>query len=96
LRHNSLMKVPYAIQGMLFAPALIGLLFVLNISCPQSGSCFSDHFAGIIFLPVAFVYKAFGNNTYLTTHESLLILTYWAIVGLLVGYVFDLFKEDRA
>jgi hypothetical protein len=89
------MKVPYAIQGMLFAPALIGLLFVLNISCPQSGSCFSDHFAGIIFLPVAFVYKVFGNNTYLTTHESLLILTYWAIVGLLVGYVFDLLREDK-
>jgi hypothetical protein len=89
------MKVPYAIQGMLFAPALIGLLFVLNITCPANGSCFSDHFTGAIFLPVAFVYKAFGNNTYFTNHESLLILLYWAIVGLLVGYIFDLIRENK-
>ena len=93
--YNERMKVPYAVQGMLFAPALIGLLFVLRITCPASDMCFSDHFAALIFMPVAFVYKVFGNNTYLTSHESLLILVYWALVGFLVGYIFDLLREER-
>ncbi len=89
------MKVPYALQGALFAPAFIGLLFILKITCPASGGCFSDHFAGLIFMPVAFVYKVLGGNTFLTARESLLILLYWAIVGLLVGYIFDLLRPEE-
>lgn len=89
------MKAPYAVQGMFFAPALIGLLFVLKITCPTSSTCFSDHFAGAVFLPVAFVYKVFGNNTIFTEYETFLILIYWAIVGLLLGYTFDLLREEK-
>ncbi len=87
------MKIPYSIQGLFFAPALIGLVFLLKVSCPvgTGEGCFADNFLSPVFMPIKFLYKIFDSIApTLATHEPLFILGYWAVVGLLIGLVFDL------
>ncbi|MFZ2048836.1 MAG: hypothetical protein WAV25_00855 [Minisyncoccia bacterium] len=90
------MKVPYSIQGLIFAPVLIGLVFLLKITCPVGAGqgCFADNFLTPVFMPIKFFYRAFqGHESYLALHEPFFILGYWAIVGLVVGLCVDLFRN---
>lgn len=86
------MRIPSSIQGMLFAPVLICLFFVLKAFCPESAgeSCFADQFAVPIFLPLVAIYKIFGNSSVIGGHEFILVLIYWAVLGFLIGLVIDL------
>ena len=85
------MKIPYFIQGALFGPVLIGLALILKVLCPASAgsSCFADHLAVPIFLPLIFAYTNFGGNL-IVIHEFWFVIAYWAIVGFLIGLIFDL------
>jgi hypothetical protein len=89
------MKTPYWYKGMVFAPVLIGLLFVLKITCPAptGAGCFADSFLTPIFFPLPTIYKIFHNWSVLTMHEPATLLLYWAIVGGLVGLCIDVYKE---
>lgn len=86
------MKIPYSIQGALFAPALAVLVFVLKATCPAPSGvgCFADPFVRPLFFPVPFFYAAFGNMRTLMYHEALFVLGYWVVVGLLVGMIVDI------
>ncbi len=85
------MRIPYAIQGALFGPALIGLSLVLKLLCPVpvGAGCLTDQLAVPIFLPLIFVYKVVDNNLVMY-HELWFVVLYWVLVGLLVGLIFDL------
>ncbi|MBX4189240.1 hypothetical protein KW785_01430 [Candidatus Parcubacteria bacterium] len=87
------MKVPYSLQGLLFAPVFLVLLFVLKITCPSSSGCFADVFSAPAFIPLASVYKMFGPVEAISAHEPIFILGYWALVGLLVGLCFDIWRK---
>lgn len=87
------MRLPYSIQGSLFAPALVFLIFILKAFCTGSGgSCFPDYFASIIFLPVVAMYRMFGRVPELNFPEVCLIFLYWAFIGFLIGFFVDLLK----
>ena len=77
---------------MFFAPALIGLMFLLKATCPAptGAGCFADPFLQPVFLPVIFLYKLYGQTAYIIAHEALLILLYWGVIGLLIGAIFDI------
>jgi hypothetical protein len=90
------MKIPYSIQGMLFAPALICLVLFLKALCPASAGnmCFSDWFATPIFLPLIAVYRIFGSAPLASTLEELIFIAlYWAFAGFLVGLILDLCRR---
>ena len=86
------MRIPYAVQGLLFAPALVGLILVLKAFCPAAadGSCFADFFAMPIFLPLIALYKIFGSTPPFSGQEFLFIFLYWAVVGFFLGLILDL------
>ncbi len=89
------MRIPYALQGMVFAPVLIGLIFVLKAFCPDSAGemCFADQFAVPIFLPLIALYKIFGSSLVIAGSEFLFILVYWSLVGALLGFILDRYKH---
>lgn len=89
------MKIPYSIQGALFAPACAILIFILKVTCPAPSGvgCFADPFVKPLFFPVPFFYTMFGNMRVLMYHEPLFVLGYWVVVGLLVGALFDIYKK---
>jgi len=91
------MRIAYAIQGALFALALIGLVFIIKIGCPVGAGqgCFSDYFTVPMFMPLGFIYKFFGEVPVVYANESIFILLYWALVGLLIGLCFDLFPRKN-
>jgi hypothetical protein len=91
LSYNLGMRIPYFIQGALFAPAFVGLVIILKIFCPASAgaTCFADHLAVPIFLPLILVYTNFGGNL-LVIHEFWFVLVYWAVTGFLIGLILDL------
>jgi hypothetical protein len=90
------MKLPYSIQGALFAPAFALLVFVLKLTCPENGvGCFADAFITPVFLPLDFIYRVFGPRSIIVAHEPLFILLYWMIVGGLIGIFFDLYKKPK-
>ncbi len=91
------MRLPSSVQGMIFAPVLVCLFFILKAFCPESAgdSCFADQFAVPIFLPLVAIYKIFGNSSVIGGQEFLLILAYWAFVGFLVGLLVELFFSHR-
>lgn len=86
------MRIPSSVQGLIFAPTLICLFFVLKAFCPSSAgsSCFADQFAVPIFLPLVAIYKLFGSTAVIGGQEFLLIIVYWAFIGFLIGFIFDL------
>lgn len=87
------MRIPYSIQGMLFAPALVGLIFLLKAFCPASAgnACFADVFATPVFLPLIAVYKIFGGIPAASGGQELIfILLYWALTGFVLGLILDL------
>jgi hypothetical protein len=88
-------RVPLSIQGLFFAPVLICLFFVLKAFCPDSAGsgCFADQFAVPIFLPLVAVYKIFGSSDVIGGHEFIFISAYWAIIGFLIGLMFDLWMR---
>lgn len=88
-------RLPYALQGLLFVPALIALIFVLKAFCPESSGegCFADYFATPIFLPLVIIYKLFGGNSAALGQEFLFILLYWAAIGFLLGFILDLYTR---
>lgn len=86
------------IQGLIFAPAFIGLEFVLKITCPAptGQGCFADNFLTPTFMPLTFLYQAFAPYAHiLARHEPLFILVYWAIVGFFVGLCIDLARKEE-
>ena len=89
------MKTPYWYKGMIFAPVVIGLLFVLKITCPAPTGvgCFADPFLTPVFSPLVGLYKIFGNIPLIFLHEPLVILLYWALVGALIGFCMDVYKR---
>ncbi len=90
-------KVPYYIQGALFAPALVGVLFILKITCPAGAGqgCFADPFLTPVFMPLTVLYKVFGYAQFLIAHEPIFILLYWVILGLFIGMLFDILKHSK-
>lgn len=88
-------KVPSCMQYMFFAPATVGLLFLLKTFCPASAGtmCFSDQFSSIIFLPLNAVYQLFGDSSIIYHQEFLFILIYWASVGFLIGLIIDIWPR---
>lgn len=82
---------------MLFAPALVGLMFLLKAFCSATAgsSCFADYFATPIFLPLVALYRAFGKVPALNAQEVLFIFLYWAFMGFLLGLVADLLKPKK-
>lgn len=91
------MKIPYYIQGAFFAPTLIGILFLLKITCPAGAGqgCFADPFLAPVFMPLTVLYKIFGNASILISYEPLFVLIYWILVGVFVGLLFDLLKAEQ-
>ena len=91
------MRIPHSIQGMLFAPALIALLFLLKAFCPASAgnACFADYFATPVFLPLVALYKIFGYAPQASYQELAFIFLYWALVGFLLGLVADLLFHKK-
>jgi hypothetical protein len=89
------MKIPYWYQGMIFAPVLVGLLFILKITCPAPTGvgCFADPFLVPVFSPLVGLYKIFGNIPAIAQHEPLIILLYWSIVGTFAGLCLDVYKR---
>jgi hypothetical protein len=87
------MKVPAWLKGALFAPTLLVLLFGLKLTCPAGGDCFSDVFATTAFMPLAAVYRVFGPAQIILAHEPIFLLTYWMVVGLLIGLLYDLARK---
>jgi len=88
------MRVPYTIQGALFAPACATLLFVLKVTCPPAygAGCFADPFVKPLFFPLPFFYK-FIHSSVLATHEPWFVLGYWMLVGLVAGGFVDIYKK---
>lgn len=86
-----MMRMPYFIQGALFGPTFIGLTFILKVACPTavSAGCFADSLAVPIFLPLIFVYKMIDGGL-IMHYELWFVILYWSLVGLLVGFIFDL------
>ena len=88
-------RIPYSLQGLIFAPALIGVIFILKVTCPASTGewCFADNFVRPTFMPLKFLYQVFGTNhaPLLANHEPLFILGYWSIVGFFAGLVIELY-----
>ena len=91
------MKVPYWIQGTLFAPACAVLLFVLKVTCPAPSGvgCFADPFIRPLFFPLPFFYKIFGTYHALAAHEPLFVLGYWTLLGLLIGALADIYNKKE-
>lgn len=85
------MYIPHSLKGVLFGPTFIGLTLILKVACPASvgSGCFADALAVPIFLPLILVYKNVGEG-WVMYHELWFIFVYWSIVGLLVGFIFDL------
>jgi hypothetical protein len=91
-------RIPYFLQGALFAPALIGVVFVLKVTCPAMAGegCFADNFLLPTFMPLEFLYNIFSSYApLLSRHEPLFILGYWSIVGFVAGLSIDLYKEMK-
>jgi hypothetical protein len=79
-----------SIQGLFLAPALVCLFFLLKAFCPEaSGSCFVDHFAVPVFLPLVAIYKIFGDSSIIGGHEFILVILYWAAIGFFIGLFID-------
>ena len=91
------MKFPYWLQGALFAPALLGLLFLLKVTCPAptGAGCFADNFILPAFLPLIFVYRAFGQASFIFQYDTFFMFLYWITVGLLVGLCFDVCRNRQ-
>lgn len=89
------MRIPYSIQGALFAPTLILLLFVLKMTCPAptGAGCFADAFLLPMFMPLLFVYRVFGREAIVVAHEPIFILLYWMCIGLCAGMLADLYNK---
>jgi len=90
-------KIPYFVQGAFFAPALVGIIFILKITCPAGAGqgCFADPFLTPIFLPLTAVYKVFGSAPFVVAHEPAFIILYWIILGIFVGLLFDILKHEN-
>lgn len=90
------MRLSSATKGILFAPTLICLFFILKAFCPESAgdACFADQFAVPIFLPLIAVYRLFGSSDIILGQEFLFVLIYWSFVGFLVGFILDLYTHQ--
>lgn len=91
------MKVPYFVQGTFFSFGLVGLMFLLRLTCPDNAGagCFADHFITPVFLPSILVSSFSHYSPMLVSWEPLVILVYWGIVGFLVGLCFDIYTEGE-
>lgn len=76
-----------ALKGAGFAAALVILVFFLKIICPLDTGCLADPFVLVIFSPLS-LFGAVGLSPYVsTTNEPFIILAFWTMVGLIVGYL---------
>ena len=89
------MKVPYSIQGALFAPVFAILVFFLKLSCPAGQvGCFADLFLKPVFMPLPFIDQVLGSRySFIQVHEPFVILIYWMLVGFVTGLFFDLIRR---
>lgn len=90
------MRVPYSVQGALFAPTLMGLVFVLQVTCPEpvGGGCFADNFTIPLFMPAVFLNSVLSGAGAFGQYELLFIMLYWVLVGALFGFIFDLYRDQ--
>lgn len=75
------MRVPFWLQGALFVPLLIALLFVVGVRSLLPP----------VFLPIVLFQSLFGGIGFVARHEMAFVFIYWAFVGALVGLCFDIF-----
>jgi hypothetical protein len=90
------MKIPHSVEGLVLAPVFASTVFLLKLSCPvKTGEgCFADIFFKIVFLPLPFLYKIFSSNpVWIARHEALVLLTYWAVIGFLIGLLVDVHRK---
>jgi len=89
------MRLPYSVQGLLFAPALLVLVFFLRLTCPVSTNeaCFSDYFSVPAFMPLAFAEKVMRVTMGSMFYEIAFVMIYWTLIGFLVGLCFDVYKK---
>ncbi len=90
------MKRYHSIEGLIMAPVFAATVFFLKLSCPvKTGEgCFADIFFKIVFLPLPFLYKIFaGNPVWISRHEAIVLLIYWAIVGFFIGLAADIHNK---
>lgn len=96
--YNISMKVPYSIQGALFVPALLGLIFILRVTCPEVGieeGCFADTFATPLFMPAVFMHTVWAGESFVAQYELVFLMLYWIAVLFLLGLCFDLFEDKH-
>lgn len=89
------MHIPNFIKGAFFGPAFIGLVFILKLTCPVSVDlgCLADYLAVPVFLPLSFAQHIMGDN-FVIAHELLFMFVYWSLVGMFIGFIFDLHKRQ--
>lgn len=97
LGYNTRMRIPYAVQGMICAPAIVGLIFILKAFCPANagGACFADAFATPVFLPLVAMYRIFGHVPDPNGQEVLFVFLYWAAIGFLIGLACDMWLPKK-
>src|SRR5689334_21315830 len=83
------MRLPYAVQGAIYAPILVVIVFVLKGFCSGEGFCIADPLAIPIFLPLIAIYRIFGENTGVFGQEFLFVILYWGVLGFLAGFILD-------
>ncbi len=91
------MKLPQSVEGLILAPGFASLILFLKLSCPASNGegCFADFFIRMVFLPLPFIYKIFSSHPDIVgRHEVSYLLLYWALVGLVIGLIFDIHKKE--
>jgi hypothetical protein len=75
-------SIPYWVQGGMFAVALVLLIFILKITCPLNIGCFADPFLIPLFSPLLIIGGKLGS---LSAYEPFFVITFWAMIGALIG-----------
>ncbi|PIQ67165.1 MAG: hypothetical protein CO184_01425 [Candidatus Zambryskibacteria bacterium CG_4_9_14_3_um_filter_40_16] len=89
--------MPGWFRGLIFSVFFIFLIFFLKIICPLSVGCLSDPFFVPIFYPLVLIKFIFGVSSaeVLGRWEPIFILFFWALVGIILGYIYDIYKNKR-
>lgn len=89
------MRIPYAVKGVVLLPAIVGLMSMLKAFCSNldDSTCFADYFAVPIFLPLVAIYNIFGEEVVGVGNELLFVFSYWGAIGVLIGFILDLYTH---
>ena len=71
------------------------VVFFIKVTCPApaGGGCFADTVATPIFMPVVFMHRMFDTTYGSLWVELLFLVVYWSLVGMLIGFCFDLYRN---